>query len=82
VFKAKTIDKETKKEKVLAIKKFRLFEQGISITTMREIKFLKKVDHPNCVKLHEVKATRPSKSESNKNNGSMYLIFDFLNNDL
>lgn len=73
------------REKIIAIKKFRYFDkdqQGLSITTLRELKFLKKMDHENIVKLRDIKHSRCSKSDSNKQMGSTYLIFDFLNNDL
>jgi serine/threonine protein kinase len=54
----------------------------MNITTLREIKQLKKLDHPNCVRLKDIKHSRPSKSTSNNMMGSTYLVFDFLNNDL
>ena len=69
----------------IAIKKFIYFEkdnQGLSMTTLREMKYLKMLDHPNIVKLRQIIHSRPSKSESNKLKGSLYLIFDFLNFDL
>lgn len=40
------------------------------------------MDHENIVKLRDIKHSRCSKSDSNKQMGSTYLIFDFLNNDL
>ena len=52
------------------------------MTTMREMKYLKLVDHPNIVKLRDIIHSRPSKAETNKMKGSLYLIFDFLNFDL
>jgi cyclin-dependent kinase 12/13 len=52
------------------------------MTTLREMKYLKMLDHPNIVKLRQIIHSRPSKSESNKLKGSLYLIFDFLNFDL
>jgi len=52
VFKA--IDSETNKK--VAIKKIRLehCEEGIPQTALREISFLKELDHPNIVKLLDI----------------------------
>lgn len=84
VYKAQYTD-ESGQVQFVAIKKFRYFEKestGISITTMREMKYLQSLEHDNIVKLRQIIHSRPSKSESNRMMGSMYLIFDFLNNDL
>lgn len=50
----KAVDLKTK-EKV-AIKKIKLehCEEGIPQTTLREISFLKELDHPNIVKLKDI----------------------------
>lgn len=97
MYKAVYTDEETGEDRCIAIKKFRFFEkdtQGLSITTLREIKFLQLVDHPNIVKLLDIKhsrASRPvcdaqahgSKSGGGSNPmGSIYLLFEFVNNDL
>ena len=105
VYKAVYTD-ENGKERVIAIKKFRFFEkdtQGLSITTLREIKFLQLLSHPNIVRLLDIKSSRVSRPQSDglghsphQNSasqcskmatasnpmGSIYLLFDFVNNDL
>lgn len=84
VYKAEYTDENNQKQ-MIAMKKFRYFDkeqQGISVTTISEMKFLKKLDHPNIVKLLEIKKVRPNKSESNKMMGNIYMIFEFASNDL
>jgi serine/threonine protein kinase len=46
------------------------------------MKYLQMLEHENIVRLRQIIHSRPSKSESNQMMGSLYLIFDFLNNDL
>ena len=84
VYKASYIDDNGQKQEV-AIKKFNYFDkenQGISITTLREMKTLQNIDHPNIIKLRKILHSRPSKSQSNNMMGSIYMIFDFMSNDL
>lgn len=72
VFKAIYTDSNGK-EKTIAIKKFRFFEkdtQGLSITTLREIKFLQMMNHPNIVRLLDIKHSRVSRPISESQNHS------------
>jgi serine/threonine protein kinase len=64
VYKASYVDDNGEKQEV-AIKKFNYFDkenQGISITTLREMKTLQNIDHPNIIKLRKILHSRPSKS--------------------
>lgn len=58
----------------VAIKKIRLkhCQEGIPQTTLREISFLKELDHPNVVKLLDVHIEQKN----------IYLIFEFVDFDL
>lgn len=58
---------------------------------MREMKILKKLDHKNIVKLKEVVTSKRKSlfesnlriaSRENKNRGSVYLVFEFIDHDL
>ena len=73
VFKA--IDLVTKD--IVAIKKIKLEvteDEGIPATTLREISILKKLNHPNIVKLREVLV--------NAKDTKIYLVFDYYEQDL
>lgn len=60
---------------------------------MREIKILKRLNHPNIVKLNEVVTSKRKYSvpniliyygianRENKNRGSVYLVFEFVDHD-
>ena len=64
VYKAVYTD-EHGRDRMIAIKKYKFFEketQGLSITTLREIKFLQLMDHPNIVRLLDIKHSRVSRS--------------------
>eukprot|EP00347_Sterkiella_histriomuscorum_P012577 403368034 len=54
-------------------------KEGFPITAMREIKILKRLNHPNIVKLNEVVTSKPSRE--NKHRGSVYLVFEFVEHD-
>lgn len=47
---------------------------------MREMKILKKLDHENVLKLIEIVTSKPT--PANKNRGSVYLVFEFMDHDL
>jgi cyclin-dependent kinase 2 len=59
---------------VVAMKQIRLDheEEGVPSTAIREISLLKELNHPNIVKLLDVKCTQ----------NSLYLIFEFVDMDL
>lgn len=66
--------------KIVALKCILTDGLGFPITSLREITFLKDLDHPNIVKLNEIVS---SKDENNsKNIGNIYLVFDYLPLDL
>lgn len=82
VYKADFEDPETGEVKKVALKKFNQMgdKDGFPITSLREIKYLRKLQHPNIVHLKDVVSTKPSKS--NKGRSSCYLVFDYLKHDL
>lgn len=53
---------------------------GFPITSLREISFLKNLDHPNVVKLREIVSSKDS--GNSKDIGNIYLVFDFIPFDL
>lgn len=57
---------------------------------MREIKILRKLNHPNIVRLSEVVTSKRKSilsfinilaNRENKNRGSVYLVFEFVEHD-
>ena len=84
VYKAVYRDKDDK-ERVIAIKKFRYFEKGsggLHVTSLREMRYLSTLDHPNIVKLLSIKLSRPCMTSENLGRGNLYLLFPFIENDL
>ena len=66
----------------VALKKIDISKQdmeGFPITAIREIKLLKMLDHPNIIKLREIVVSKPS--SNNKNRGSTFLVFDYMDHD-
>jgi cyclin-dependent kinase 2 len=68
----KCLDKEENKPVALKRIKMEVEESGIPLTALREIVFLRKLDHPNIVKLENVVM------DSNR----LYLVFELLDMDL
>ena len=68
--------KNRKDGKYYALKKVRMANEadGFPVTSLREIKLLQKLDHPNIVQLREV-------SVGYKQN-SVFLVFDYYERDL
>lgn len=74
MFKAKKRDSRT--GDAVALKKVIMHNEaadGFPITTLREIKMLRLIDHPNCIKLHDVII-----GESQ----TIFLVFDYCEHDL
>ena len=72
---------EVKTQARVALKKIRLRKQndeGLPLTAVREIKFLKALRHRNIVHLHEVI------TDGNLSNGlgNIYLVFEYVDHDL
>ena len=66
----------------VALKKIDISKQdmeGFPITAIREIKLLKMLNHQNIIKLREIVVSKPS--EKNKNRGSTFLVFDYMDHD-
>ena len=68
VYKAR--DRDT--GELVALKRIRLDDEGLPNTTIREISLLKRLSHPNVVRLHDVIQC----------DARLYLVFEFLEQDL
>ncbi|XP_057864231.2 cyclin-dependent kinase C-2 [Cryptomeria japonica] len=82
--------REIQTGEVVALKKIRMDNEreGFPITAIREIKILKKLQHDNVIRLKEI-VTSPGrdkddqgKPDSNKYNGSIYMVFEYMDHDL
>lgn len=82
VYKAEFQDPETGEKRQVALKKLNLINEkdGFPITALREIRYLKLLDHENVVKLEKILQSKPSRK--NKMRGSFYLVFEYLKHDL
>lgn len=67
----------------VALKKVRLDKEreGFPITTIREVKVLMELQHPNMIRLRDI-VTETNKLENGKESVSFYLIFDYMDHDL
>jgi len=67
---------------VVALKQIQITQgdQGLSVTSVREIKLLKSLDHENIVKLKEVVLDSPNKWSQEGEH--IYLVFEFMDHDL
>eukprot|EP00743_Colponemidia_sp_Colp-15_P001567 GILK01001712.1.p1 GENE.GILK01001712.1~~GILK01001712.1.p1 ORF type:complete len:845 (-),score=150.63 GILK01001712.1:357-2891(-) len=67
---------------IVALKKINMEneKEGFPITAIREIKILKRLNHPNVVKLLEIVTSKAT--EYNKKRGSVYMVFEYMDHDL
>ena len=73
--------KETKEQRIVALKKLVIFEdRGFDITSLREILIMTRLTHKNILKLEEVLYTQPK--DKNKKRGNVYLVFPYMEQDL
>ena len=73
--------KETKEQRIVALKKLKIFEdRGFDITSLREILIMKRLKHKNILKLEDILYTQPQ--EKNKKRGNVYLVFPYMDKDL
>ena len=73
--------KETKEQRIVALKKLSIFEdRGFDITSLREILIMKRLNHKNILKLEEILYTQPN--DKNKKRGNVYLVFPYMPQDL
>ena len=68
VFKAR----DTKTQTLVAIKKYRIFDEGIPSDLLREVSILKMVQHPNIVSLINVE----------RRQGELWLVLEHMTSDL
>lgn len=68
--------------RLVALKKVLIDSErdGFPITAIREIMIMKRLNHPNILKLIEVVTSPPN--EKNKNRGNVYLVFEYMEHDL
>lgn len=76
--------KDTITGKLVALKKVRLEneKEGFPITAIREIKILMQLNHKNIVNLQEIVTDKKDVMEFKKDEGSFYLVFEYLDHDL
>ncbi|KAK6923397.1 Protein kinase domain, partial [Dillenia turbinata] len=83
--------REIETGEIVALKKIRMDNEreGFPITAIREIKILRKLHHPNVIKLKEiVTSPGPEKDEhgkpvnGNKYKGGIYMVFEYMDHDL
>lgn len=55
-------------------------KEGFPITALREIMMLKRLEHPNVVRLKEVVCSRPS--PTNQMKGNVFMVFEYMEHDL
>lgn len=55
-------------------------KEGFPLTAIREIMILKRLNHKNIINLLEIVTSKPS--QSNRNRGNVYLVFDYMEHDL
>lgn len=71
---------------VVALKKVRLEneKEGFPITAVREIKILRQLNHKNIVNLREIVTNKkkPEDFRKDKDKGSFYLVFEYMDHDL
>lgn len=67
---------------VVALKKVIMEDEkeGFPITALREIMMLKRLEHPNVVRLKEVVCSRPS--PTNQMKGNVFMVFEYMEHDL
>eukprot|EP00899_Mesostigma_viride_P008078 jgi/Mesvir1/17271/Mv07679-RA.1 len=66
---------------IVALKKVRMDneKEGFPITAIREIKILKNLHHENVIDLKEIVT---SEGDGNKDKGSIYMVFEYMDHDL
>lgn len=55
-------------------------EEGFPITALREIKILRKMDHPNISSMKDIVCSQAQDPRTQK--GEVYLVFDYMDHDL
>lgn len=55
-------------------------KEGFPLTAIREIMILKRLNNKHIINLLEIVTSKPS--ETNKNRGNVYLVFDYMEHDL
>lgn len=81
VYKAE-LKQKGEKSQLVALKRILLDneKEGFPITAIREIMIMKRLNHPNILKLIEVVTSAPN--DKNKNRGNVYLVFEYMEHDI
>ncbi len=80
VYKARDI----KTNQLVALKSVKLEneKEGFPITAIREIKILRKLQHPNIINMVEVVTDKQNALDFRKDRGEFYLVFEYADHDL
>ncbi|KAI6236710.1 Protein kinase domain-containing protein [Aphelenchoides besseyi] len=75
--------KRQNNDEMVALKKVRLENEreGFPITAVREIKLLRRLDHPNIVKLLDV-VTESTQQDTKREFNAFFLVFEYVDHDL
>uniref|UniRef100_A0A5S6QQ43 Cyclin-dependent kinase 12 n=1 Tax=Trichuris muris TaxID=70415 RepID=A0A5S6QQ43_TRIMR len=78
----KAVDRKT--AEMVALKKVRLENErdGFPITAFREIRILRKLNHPNIVQLKDIATNQHEPTGFMKEKGVFYLVFEYMDHDL
>jgi cyclin-dependent kinase 12/13 len=93
VYKGFYRDPMTGEKKLYALKKLNMMEEteGFPLTALREIKYLKQMNHANVMRLKQIIYSKRKcfllltdfiATAKTKDRGSFYLVFDYMNFDL
>lgn len=76
--------KSRKSGAVVALKKILMHNEkdGFPITALREIKLLKLLSHPNCLKLEEMAIEHHTKPTDKRKRAIMYVVTPYMDHDL
>lgn len=79
-FKAKNPSKYYAIKKISLLKQFNYQSEGFPFTSIREIKLLKELKHPNVVKLYEIFTSRGSQEK--KGIPTTFIVMEYMQHDL
>ena len=79
-FKAKNPEKYYAIKKISLLKQFNYQSEGFPFTSIREIKLLKELKHPNVVKLYEIFTSRGSQVKNRI--PTTFIVMEYMQHDM